>query len=184
MAVSENMTRSQKNRQRKAKRSSKQAKLPNLPPYRLSTVLAGGSRHSTVIIDNNHISCSLSILNAVANNKTDVIPFHQFWKSWVLFLQVLGAIRTLERLHPRSWLCDSSISEDARYEALLNKIASIDIGSDFQESMLVLRSNETFRVRSLLLLKNLRKLNLRAMLDHHCPSSPHDLLPASQEQVL
>ena len=66
--VSENMTRSQKNRQRKAKRSSKQAKLPNLPPYRLSTVLAGGSRHSSVIIDKNDIPCSLSILNAVANN--------------------------------------------------------------------------------------------------------------------
>ena len=49
--VSENMTRSQKNRQRKAKRSSIQAKLPNLPPYRLSTILAGGSRHSSVIID-------------------------------------------------------------------------------------------------------------------------------------
>jgi len=142
--LSENMTRSQKNRQRKAKRSSKEANLPNLPPYRLSTILAGGSRHSSV----------------------------------------LGAIRTLERLHPRSWLCDPSISEDARYEALLNKIASIDIGSDFQDSMLVLRSNETFRARSLLLLKNLRKLNLRAMLDHHCPSPPHDLLPASQEQVL
>ena len=179
--LSENMTRSQKNRQRKAKRSSKQAKLPNLPPYRLSTVLAGGSRHSSVIIDKNNIPWSLSTLNAVANNWTDIIPF---WKSRVLFFQVLGAIRTLERLHPRSWLCDPSISEDARYEALLNKIASIDIGSDFQESMLVLRSNETFRVRSLLVLKNLRKLNLRAMLDHHCPSSPHDLLPASQEQVL
>ena len=171
--VSENMTRSQKNRQRKAKRSSIQAKLPNLPPYRLSTNLAGGSRHSSVIIDK-WLTIKQMSLHCI----------HYPWKARVLFFQVLGAIRTLERLHPRSWLCDSSISEDARYEALLNKIASIDIGSDFQESMSVLRSNETFRVRSLLLLKNLRKLNLRAMLDHHCPSSPHDLLPASQEQVL
>ena len=65
--LSENMTRSQKNRQRKAKRSSKQANLPNLPPYRLSTILAGGSRHSSVIIDKNHIPCFLSILNAVGN---------------------------------------------------------------------------------------------------------------------
>ena len=67
--LSENMTRSQKNRQRKAKskRSSKEANLPNLPPYRLSTILAGGSRHSSVIIDKNHIPCFLSILNAVGN---------------------------------------------------------------------------------------------------------------------
>ena len=72
--VSENMTRSQKNRQRKAKRSSKQAKLPNLPPYRLSTILAGGSRHSTVMIDKNHIPRSLTVLNAVA----DVIPYNAF----------------------------------------------------------------------------------------------------------
>ena len=65
--LSENMTRSQKNRQRKVKRSCKEANLPNLPPYRLSTILAGGSRHSSVIIDKNHIPCFLSILNAVAN---------------------------------------------------------------------------------------------------------------------
>ena len=64
---SENMTRSQKNRQRKAKRSSKEANLPNLPPYRLSTILAGGSRDRSVIVDKNHIPCFLSILNAVGN---------------------------------------------------------------------------------------------------------------------
>ena len=95
---------------------------------------------------------------------------------------MLGAIRTLERLHPKSWLRDSTLTEDARFEALLSKVDSIDIGSSFNEALPVLRSSEAFRARSLRLLGKLRRINLRAMLDHHCPIN-QDLLPASQEQV-
>jgi len=138
-----NLTKSQKNRLRKAKRCSQKPKLPDLPPFRLNTVVAGGSRHSSV----------------------------------------LGAIRTLERLHPKSWLQDSTLTEDARFEALLSKVNSIDIGSSFSEALPVLRSSEAFRARSLRVLGKLRRINLRAMLDHHCPIN-QDLLPASQEQVL
>jgi len=138
------LTKSQKNRLRKAKRCSQMPKLPDLPPFRLNTVVAGGSRHSSV----------------------------------------LGAIRTLERLHPKSWLRDSTLTEDSRFEALLSKIDGIDIGSNFCEALPALRSSEAFRARSLRLLGNLRKINLRAMLDYHCPSNSDLLGPASQEQVL
>ena len=48
MESRENLTKSQKNRLRKAKRCSQRPKLPDLPPYRLNTVVAGGSRHSSV----------------------------------------------------------------------------------------------------------------------------------------
>ena len=118
---------------------------------------------------------------------------------------MLGAIRTLERLHPKSWLRDSTLTEDSRFEALLAKINGIDIGSGFSEALPVLRSSEAFRARSLRLLGKLklfwfldicilvddnisvsgklRKINLRAMLDHHCPSNSQ-LLPSSQEQVM
>jgi len=143
MENTENLTKSQKNRLRKAKRCSQKPKLPDLPPFRLNTVVAGGSKHSSV----------------------------------------LGAIRTLERLHPKSWLRDSTLTEDARFEALLSKVDSIDIGSSFSEALPVLRGSEAFRARSLQVLGKLRRINLRAMLDHHCPIN-QDLLPASQEQVL
>ena len=69
--------------------------------------------------------------------------------------QVLGAIRTLERLHPKSWLRDSTLTEDSRLEALLAKINGIDIGSSFSEALPVLRSSEAFRARSLRLLGKL-----------------------------
>jgi len=143
MESREKLSKSQKNRRRKSKRCSQIPKLPDLPPFRLNTVVAGGSRHSSVLV----------------------------------------AIRTLERLHPKSWLHDSTLTEDSRFEALLSKVGGIDIGSSFSEALPVLRSSQAFRARSLRLLGNLRKLNLRAMLDHHCPSNI-DLLPSSQEQVL
>ena len=85
-------------------------------------------------------------------------------------IQVLGSIKTLERLHPKSWLRDPNLTEDARFEALLSKIDIIDIGSNFAEALPVLRNNEAFWARSLKVLSKLRKLNLRAMLDHHCPT--------------
>ena len=69
--------------------------------------------------------------------------------------QVLGAIRTLERLHPKSWLRDSTLTEDSRFEALLSKIDGIDIGSNFCEALPALRSSEAFRARSLRLLGKL-----------------------------
>ena len=85
-------------------------------------------------------------------------------------IQVLGSIRTLVRLHTKSWLRDPILTEDARFEALLLKIDIIDIGSNIAEALPVLRNNEAFWARSLKVLSKLRKLNLRAMLDHHCPT--------------
>ena len=81
-------------------------------------------------------------------------------------IQVLGSIRTLVRLHPKSWLQGPILTEDAGFEALLSKI---DIGSNFAEALPVLR-NKAFWARSLKVLSKLRKLNIRAMLDHHCPT--------------
>ena len=69
--------------------------------------------------------------------------------------QVLGAIRTLERLHPKSWLRDSTLTEDSRFEALLSKVGGIDIGSSFSEALPALRSSQAFRARSLRLLGKL-----------------------------
>ena len=46
-----------------------------------------------------------------------------------------------------------------------------------------MRINEAFWARSLKVLSKLRKLNLRAMLDHHCPTSASEMLPSSQQQV-
>ena len=48
MESTENLTKSQKNRLRKAKRCSQKPKLPDLPPFRLNTVVAGGCKHSSV----------------------------------------------------------------------------------------------------------------------------------------
>ena len=112
MARTETLSKNQKNRLRKAKRRSQTPKLPDLPPFRLNTVVAGGSRHSSV----------------------------------------LGAISTLERLHPKSWLRNPTLTEDSRFEALLSKVEGIDIGSGFREALPALRSSEAFRARSLRLL--------------------------------
>ena len=70
-------------------------------------------------------------------------------------IQVLGSIRTLVRLHPKSWLQVPILTEYARFEALLSKINGIDIGSGFSEALPVLRSSEAFRARSLRLLGKL-----------------------------
>ena len=43
--------------------------------------------------------------------------------------------------------------------------------------------NKAFWARHLKVLSKLRKLNLRAMLDHHCPTWPSEMLPSSQQQV-
>ena len=64
-----------------------------------------------------------------------------------------------------------------------SKIDNIDIGSNFAEALPVLRNNEAFWARSLKVLSKLRKLNIRAMLDHHCPTWPSEMLPLSQQQA-
>ena len=137
MERTETLTKNQKNRLRKAKRRSQTPKLPDLPPFRLNTVVAGGSRYSSVI----HYSFMLT-------NRSYLL----FTNSLIMATQVLGAISTLDRLHPKSWLRNPTLTEDSRFEALLSKVEGIDIGSGFREALPALRSSEAFRARSLRLL--------------------------------
>ena len=90
---------------------------------------------------------------SIINNQHQLYPCSQIVHFHVT--QVLGAIRTLERLHPKSWLRDSTLTEDSRFEALLSKVGGIDIGSSFSEALPALRSSQAFRARSLRLLGKL-----------------------------
>ena len=50
MESTEKLSKSQKNHLRKSKRCSQRPKLPDLPSFRLNTVVTRGSKHSLVII--------------------------------------------------------------------------------------------------------------------------------------
>ena len=96
---------------------------------------------------------------------------------------VLGATKTLERLHPSSWLLEPSLGEEGRLAELVTRVLAIDVGSHLEEAGQVLRESREFRARGLALLRRLRQLCLPAMLEHHCPkTSLHQ--PASSQQVL
>lgn len=143
--VEKGLTKNQKNKLRKQQRRAKQTPLisPCPPPYRGSTVVAGGRRHSPV----------------------------------------LGATRTLEALHASSWLRDPGLTEDALFQHLLSKLLQVDVGSSIPGAEDTLNRSQEFKVQGLRFLKKLRQLDLRAMLDHHCPRS-EKALPSPASQVL
>jgi hypothetical protein len=102
---------------------------------------------------------------------------------------VLGATRTWERLHPASWLRDPGLPEERRLEKLISRVLRPDLGTGGPDSALgreaeaALRGSGEFKARSLRFLTRLRQVNLRAMLDHHCPRGPSPL-PCDPQQVL
>ena len=90
---------------------------------------------------------------------------------------------TYERFPETYFLKDPSKTENQIFTILVAKVCETEVGISYPGVVESLTQNLEFKIKALRFIHSFQRLNLKAMLDHHCPKLASNIMPVNIENL-